>query len=78
MHLHLHPRRDRIGDAEGSRNVAAAGLLHFTAPNRDPGALDLMKRRLEASLANQAQSPGAVFGERVRRSTPWITTRLGR
>ena len=40
--------------------------LHFTAPNRDPGALDLMKRRLEASLANQAQSPGAVFGERVR------------
>ena len=41
--------------------------LHFTAPNRDPGALDLMKRRLEASLANQAQSPGAVFGERVRR-----------
>ena len=41
--------------------------LHFTAPNRDPGALDLMKRRLEASLANQAQSPGAVFGERLRR-----------
>jgi zinc protease len=40
--------------------------LHFTSPNRDPGALDLMKRRLEASLANQAQSPGAVFGERVR------------
>jgi zinc protease len=26
-----------------------------------------MKRRLEASLANQAQSPGAVYGERVRR-----------
>jgi zinc protease len=25
-----------------------------------------MKRRLEASLANQAQSPGAVFGERLR------------
>ena len=41
--------------------------LHFTAPNHDPGALDLMKRRLEASLANQAQSPGAVFGERLRR-----------
>jgi len=40
--------------------------LHFTAPNRDAGALDLMKRRLEASLANQAQSPGAVFGERLR------------
>jgi zinc protease len=41
--------------------------LHFTAPNRDPNALELMKRRLEASLANQAQSPGAVFGERLRR-----------
>lgn len=41
--------------------------LHFTAPNRDPAALELMKRRLEANLANQAQSPGAVFGERVRR-----------
>ena len=41
--------------------------LHFTAPNHDPGALLLMKTRLEASLANQAQSPGAVFGERLRR-----------
>jgi len=40
--------------------------LHFTAPNRDPAALDLMKRRLEAGLANQTQSPGAVFGERLR------------
>jgi zinc protease len=40
--------------------------LHFTAPNRDPNALGLMKTRLEASLANQAQSPGAVFGERLR------------
>jgi zinc protease len=41
--------------------------LHFTAPNSDLAAFDLMKRRLEASLANQAQSPGAVYGERVRR-----------
>ena len=41
--------------------------LQFTAPNRDASAFDLMKRRLEANLANQAQSPGAVFGERVRR-----------
>jgi zinc protease len=40
--------------------------LHFTSPNRDPNALGLMKSRLEASLANQAQSPGAVFGERLR------------
>ncbi|MBI3049360.1 MAG: insulinase family protein [Acidobacteria bacterium] len=40
--------------------------LHFTASNRDPEAFALLTRRLEASLANQAQSPGAVFGERVR------------
>jgi len=41
--------------------------LHFTAPNAGAEAFELMKRRLEASLANQAQSPGAVYGERVRR-----------
>jgi zinc protease len=40
--------------------------LHFTAPNRDPGAIGLMRTRLEASLANQAQSPGVAFGERLR------------
>jgi zinc protease len=41
--------------------------LEFTAPNRDPGAFTLLRQRLEAGLANQAQSPGAVFAERVRR-----------
>ena len=41
--------------------------LYFTAPNHDAGAFDLMKNRLAARLANQAQNPGAVFGERVRR-----------
>ena len=41
--------------------------LYFTAPNDDPAAFDLMKSRMAANLANQAQSPGAVFGERVRR-----------
>jgi zinc protease len=41
--------------------------LHFTAPNHDAAGLELMKRRLEAGIANQAQNPGAVFGERVRR-----------
>jgi zinc protease len=40
--------------------------LQFTAPNRDPAAFTLLKQRLEASLSNQAQSPGAVFGERSR------------
>ena len=41
--------------------------LQFTAPNRNAQAFDLMTRRLQASLANQGQSPGAVFGEQVRR-----------
>jgi zinc protease len=41
--------------------------LHVTAPNDNPEGFELLKRRLEASLANQAQSPGAVYGERVRR-----------
>ena len=40
--------------------------LQFTAPNRDPRAFELMKQRLEAGLANQEQSPGAVYSERVR------------
>ena len=40
--------------------------LYFTAPNKSPEAFELMKRRLQAVLANQAQSPGAVYGERVR------------
>ena len=41
--------------------------LHFTAPNQDAAAFDLMKSRIAANLANEAESPGAVFGERVRR-----------
>lgn len=40
--------------------------LHFTAPNRDASAFDLMKSRMAANLANQAQNPGSVFGEKVR------------
>ena len=40
--------------------------LQFTAPNRDPAAFNLLRQRLEATLANQAQNPGSVFGERVR------------
>jgi zinc protease len=40
--------------------------LSFTAVNHDADAFALMKRRLRANLENQAQSPGAVFGERVR------------
>ena len=41
--------------------------LTFTAPGGDNAALELMKRRLAAALANQDQSPGAAFAERLRR-----------
>jgi zinc protease len=41
--------------------------LHYTSPNDDAAAFELLKRRLEATLANQAENPGAVFGERLRR-----------
>jgi zinc protease len=40
--------------------------LFFTAPNTDPTAIDLMRRRLQANIANRDQSPGSVFGDRVR------------
>jgi zinc protease len=39
--------------------------LAFTAPNFTPETLDLLKRRLVAALENQAQSPRAVFSEKV-------------
>jgi zinc protease len=52
------------GDLDAALQLA---YLSFTAPNDDAAAFDLMKSRLAASLANQDQSPGAVFGERVRR-----------
>ncbi len=40
--------------------------LDFTAPNGDRAAFELMKRRLEASLANREQNPGTLFGDRLR------------
>ena len=56
------------GGTPGDLEVALQ-LVHlsFTAPNQDAAAFDLMKDRLAASLANRDQSPGAVFGEQVRR-----------
>jgi zinc protease len=40
--------------------------LDFTAPNHDVNAFALMKRQLEARIANQGQNPGQVFAERVQ------------
>jgi zinc protease len=37
----------------------------FTSPGSDPEAFALMKRQLEASVANRGQDPNQVFGERA-------------
>ena len=52
------------GDLEAALQLV---YLYFTAPNQDAAAFDLMKSQMTATLANQEQSPGAVFSERVRR-----------
>jgi zinc protease len=52
----------RPGDLETALKL---NYLAMTAPNLTPDAFDLLKRRLEGALANRAESPGAVFGERV-------------
>jgi zinc protease len=39
--------------------------LNFTAPGDDPEAMALMKRQLEAAVANRGRSPGQVFGEKI-------------
>jgi zinc protease len=39
--------------------------LAYTAPNMTPDVLDLLKRRLDASLQNRDQNPRAVFGDKV-------------
>ena len=52
----------RPGDLETALQL---NYLALTAPNMTAESFDLLKRRLEAALANRAESPGAVFGERV-------------
>jgi zinc protease len=59
-----------IGGSATPRDIETAlqlNYLAFTAPNFTPETLDLLKRRLGAMLANQAQNPRAVFGEKVSR-----------
>jgi zinc protease len=41
----------------------------FTAPGNDPEAFALMKRQLEAAVANRGSSPGQVFREKVAQVT---------
>jgi zinc protease len=55
------------GSAAPGELRTAMQLLYqtFTAPGDDPDAFTLMKRQLEASVANRGTSPGQVFGEKV-------------
>ena len=55
------------GSASPADLETALQLLHenFTTPGDDPDAFAVMRRQLEASIANREQSPGRVFGERL-------------
>jgi zinc protease len=53
------------GSAAPAELETSLQLLYqeFKAPGDDPDAFGLMKRQLEAAVANRGQSPGQVFGE---------------
>src|SRR5262249_58279238 len=55
------------GSAAPGDLETALQLLYqeFNAPGDDSDALALMKRQLEAALANRGRSPGQVFGEKI-------------
>jgi zinc protease len=55
------------GSAAPADLETALQLLYqfVVAPGDDPEAFALMKRQLEASIANRGNSPGQVFGERI-------------
>jgi zinc protease len=55
------------GSAAPAELQTALQLLYqfVVAPGDDPEAFALMKRQLEASIANRGRSPGQVFGERI-------------
>ncbi len=55
------------GSAAPADLETALQLLYqdIMAPGSDPEAFALMKRQLEASVANRGRSPGQVFGERI-------------
>lgn len=57
-----------ISGSSTPRDLDTALQLNYlahTAPNMTPEVLDLIKRRLAASLQNRDQNPRAVFGEKV-------------
>jgi zinc protease len=74
------------GSAAPAQLETALQLLYqtFTAPGDDPDAFALLKRQLDAMLANRGRSPGQVFGEKLSQinssnhytSQPLTTERL--
>lgn len=55
------------GSAAPAELETALQLLYldFTAPGNDPDAFALMRRQLEAAVANRGRNPGQAFGEKV-------------
>ena len=55
------------GSAAPADLETALQLLYeeFTAPGDDPEAFAVLRRQLDAAIANREQSPGRVFGERL-------------
>jgi zinc protease len=55
------------GSAAPAQLETALQLLYqeMTAPGDDPDAFPLLKRQLEAAVANRGRSPGQVFGEKL-------------
>jgi zinc protease len=49
----------------GLETALQALYLTFTAPGDDPEAFALLKRQLDAGVANRGQNPAQVFGERL-------------
>ena len=55
------------GSAAPAQLETGLQLLYqeFTAPGDDPEAFALLKRQLDAAVANRGRAPGQVFGEKV-------------
>jgi zinc protease len=55
------------GSAAPAQLETALQLLHqeFTSPGDDPEAFPLLKRQLEAAVANRGRAPGQIFGEKL-------------
>ena len=48
-----------------SKRRCSCSIRTFTAPGDDPDAFALMKKQLEAAVANRGRAPAQVFGEKL-------------